>query len=101
MRTKEATIHTESGTIQGPIGKILTRSGDSLLIVVTLPLALTGVVLACALAVITNSIVLFTLVPLLVAIIFVFLVVVLLAVVAVIPSNQNVSCLSSGQSSHD
>ena len=67
----------------------------------TLPLALTGVVLAVALAVITNSVVVFAFIPLLIAVLFVLLVMILIAVVAVVPSNQNVASLNSWYSGHD
>ena len=63
-----------------------------------LPLALTCTVPAFTLAVITDAVVAFALVRLLVAVaVFVFLVV---ALIAVVTSNQNVTRLNTGQRAH-
>jgi len=81
-----------------------SRQARLLLVLMPLPFALTCVVSAFALAVITDAVVAFVLVRFLVAVaVFVLLVVALVAVVAVVAvvsSNQNFTCLNTGQSAH-
>ena len=66
--------------------------------VVSLPLPLTGLVLAFALAVITDAIVAFALVSFLVGVVVVLLVLVLISVISVIASHPNLTRLKSRHS---
>ena len=66
--------------------------------VVSLPLALTGLVLAFALAVITDAIVAFALVSFLVGVVVVLLALVLISVISVIASHPNLTRLKSRHS---